>query len=180
MVPGDSVETRPRQADRKRLHACREKKSRRKRGGLFASVLSLPLDRFPAMQLSAGLQKQKTIEAMIAQITTLSEQRPVQIFFEDAHWVDQSSLEAVSLFVGKFTELRVHMIITHRPEFAAPWSDSDAVKTLGLKRLSGADVLEIISGTTGLETLPEDMQRQLAARTDGIPAFRARACKVFL
>ncbi|MDG1209579.1 MAG: adenylate/guanylate cyclase domain-containing protein [Paracoccaceae bacterium] len=178
MVLGDSVETRLDKLIETLARVSGEKVAQ-ETGGLFASVLSLPLDRFPAMQLSAGLQKQKTIEAMIAQITTLSDQRPIQIFFEDAHWVDQSSLEAVSLFVEKFTELRVHMIITHRPEFAAPWSDSDAVKTLNLKRLSDVDVLEIISGTTGLETLPEDMQRQLAARTDGIPLFAQELAKSF-
>lgn len=140
-------------------------------GALFASVLSLPLDRFPPMQLSAGLQKQKTIEAMIAQIKALSSKRPVQIRFEDAHWIDPTSLDAVSLFVESFTDLPVHMIITHRPEFDAPWADNKAIETLKLKRLSGDDVLEIIATTSGLETLPADMRRQLAERTDGIPLF---------
>lgn len=148
-------------------------------GALFASVLSLPLDRFPAMQLSAGLQKQKTIEAMIAQVKTLSRQRPVQLRVEDTHWIDPTSLDAVSLFVESFADLPVHMIITHRPEFDAPWADGEAVETLKLKRLSGDDVLEIIANTSGLETLPADMRRQLAERTDGIPLFAQELARSF-
>ena len=148
-------------------------------GALFASVLSLPLDRFPPMQLSAGLQKQKTIEAMIAQITALSAKRPVQILFEDAHWIDPTSLDAVTLFVENFTDLPVHMIITHRPEFEAPWPPGEAIETLQLKRLSGDDVLEIIANTSGLETLPAEMRRQLAERTDGIPLFAQELARSF-
>lgn len=148
-------------------------------GALFASVLSLPLDRFPPMQLSAGLQKQKTIEAMIAQIKALSQNRPVQIRFEDAHWVDPTSLDAVSLFIENFTDLPVHMIITHRPEFDVPWADNETIETLQLRRLSGDDVLEIIANTSGLETLPVDMRRQLAERTDGIPLFAQELARSF-
>lgn len=148
-------------------------------GALFASVLSLPLDRFPPMQLSAGLQRQKTIDAMIAQIKALSAKRPVQIRFEDAHWVDPTSLDAVRQFVENFADLPVHMIITHRPEFDAPWDSSEAVERLKLTRLSGDDVLEIIAHTSGLETLPEDMRRQLADRTDGIPLFVQELARSF-
>lgn len=131
------------------------------------------------MQLSAGLQKQKTIEAMIAQIRALCEKRPVQILFEDAHWIDPTSLDAVSMFVESFADLPVHMIITHRPEFETPWPASEAVETLNLRRLSGDDVLEIIANTSGLETLPADMRRQLAERTDGIPLFAQELARSF-
>ncbi len=170
MAPGDSAEMR---LDKliDTLARVSGDEVANETGALFASVLSLPLDRFPPMQLSAGLQRQKTIEAMIAQIKALSKKRPVQIRFEDAHWVDPTSLDAVRQFVERFADLPVHMIITHRPEFEAPWDHGEAVETLKLKRLSGDDVLEIIANTSGLETLPAEMRRKLAERTDGVPLF---------
>ncbi len=178
MEPGDSVEMRLDKLIDTLARVSGEDVAR-ETGALFASVLSLPLDRFPPMQLSAGLQKQKTIEAMIAQIKALSAKRPVQIRFEDAHWVDPTSLDAVSLFVDSFADLPVHMIITHRPEFVAPWAGSEAIETLKLQRLSGDDVLEIIANTAGLETLPAEMRRQLAERTDGIPLFAQELARSF-
>lgn len=178
MAPGDSAQMRLDKLVDMLARVSGEAVAR-ETGALFASVLSLPLDRFPPMQLSAGLQKQKTIEAMIAQIRTLAETRPVQILFEDAHWVDPTSLDAVKLFVENFADLRVHMIITHRPEFTAPWPTSAAVERLVLNRLSGDDVLAIISNTSGLETLPEDIRRKLAARTDGIPLFAQELARSF-
>ena len=75
MAPGDSAERR---LDKliDTLARVSGEEIARDTGALFASVLSLPLDRFPPMQLSAGLQKQKTIEAMIAQIRTLEQAWP--------------------------------------------------------------------------------------------------------
>ncbi len=178
MAPGDPAELRLDKLIDTLLRASGEAVAHNT-GALFASVLSLPLDRFPPMQLSPSLQKQKTIEAMIVQIKALSEQRPVQILFEDAHWVDPTSLDAVSLFVEEFADLRVHMVITHRPEFVSPWPASEAVETLKLSRLSSENVLEIISKTSGLETLPVDIRRQLAKRTDGIPLFAQELARSF-
>ena len=62
---------------------------------LFAEMLSLPNDgRYPALVLAPQQRRQKTLEALTAQLAGLARQQPVLMIFEDAHWADPTSLEA--------------------------------------------------------------------------------------
>ena len=61
---------------------------------LFAEMLSLPNDgRYPTLELAPQQRRQKTLEALTAQLATLSRSSPVLMIFEDVHWVDPTSLE---------------------------------------------------------------------------------------
>jgi class 3 adenylate cyclase len=61
---------------------------------LFAEMLSLPNDgRYPALDLTPEERRQRTQEALTAQLAGLTRQRPVLMIVEDAHWVDPMSLE---------------------------------------------------------------------------------------
>ena len=63
---------------------------------LFAEMLSLPNDgRYPALDLAPQQRRQKTMEALTAQVETLSRQNPVLMILEDAHWTDPTSLGSV-------------------------------------------------------------------------------------
>ena len=56
---------------------------------LFAEMLSLPNDgRYPTLEMAARQRRQKTLEALTAQLEALSRQKPVLMVFEDAHWAD--------------------------------------------------------------------------------------------
>src|SRR3984893_6979759 len=62
---------------------------------LFAEMLSLPNDgRYPALDLVPEQRRQRTLEALTAQVARLASQRPVLMIFEDTHWTDPTSLEA--------------------------------------------------------------------------------------
>ena len=62
---------------------------------LIAEMLSLPNDgRYPALELTPQQRRQKTLEALTAQVETLSRQNPVLMIFEDVHWIEPTSLVA--------------------------------------------------------------------------------------
>ncbi|MEM7269539.1 MAG: hypothetical protein AAF401_09820, partial [Pseudomonadota bacterium] len=147
--------------------------------GLFASVLNLPVDSFDMPTMSPGLQKQRTIEALIAQVSALAETRHVQILFEDSHWIDGTSLDAVKALIERIGDVRAHFIITNRPEFEPPWDASEAIDFIDLERLPPADVARIIAQTEGLADLPDDLRRRLSDRTDGIPLFAQELARAF-
>ena len=63
---------------------------------LLADMLSLPSDgRYPTLELAPQQRRQKTLEALTAQLEALSRSGPVLMIFEDVHWVDPSSLEVL-------------------------------------------------------------------------------------
>jgi class 3 adenylate cyclase len=98
---------------------------------LFAEMLSLPNDgRYPARELEPQQRRQKTLEALTAQVEALSRQSPLLMIFEDAHWTDPTSLETLSRIVDRLRAFRVLLIVTFRPEFDPPWVGRPCVTTL--------------------------------------------------
>jgi hypothetical protein len=84
---------------------------------LFAEMLSLRNDgRYPAVELTGQQLRQKTFEALTAQVEGLSRSSPVLMIFEDAHWIDPTSLEALGRTVDRISTLGVLLIVTYRPE----------------------------------------------------------------
>ena len=74
---------------------------------LFADMLSLPNDgRYPTLELAPQQRRQRTLEALTAQMEALAEQSPLLMIFEDAHWTDPTSLEAFGRTVDRIRTLR--------------------------------------------------------------------------
>jgi predicted ATPase len=148
---------------------------------LFAELLSLPNDgRHPALELPAQQLRQKTFAALDAQVETLARQNPILMIFEDAHWADPTSLEAFGRVVDWITHSRGFLIVTHRPEFAPPWTGQPQVTTLTLNRLSKRDMGAIIERIIGNRGVPDDVRQDIIERTDDIPLFVEEMTKAVL
>jgi hypothetical protein len=81
-------------------------------------MLSLPNDgRYPALDLTPEQRRQKTLNALTAQMEALARQKSLLMIFEDVHWTDPTSLEALGRTVDRIKSLRVLLIVAYRPEF---------------------------------------------------------------
>jgi class 3 adenylate cyclase/predicted ATPase len=139
---------------------------------LFADLLSLPCDeRYPALELSPQHHRQRTLDAMVAQLEALASPGPVMMTFEDAHWVDPTSLELLGLMVNRIASLPVLLIVTFRPDFEPPWIGRPHVTTLTLNRLARREVATLIDRVAGDRLLPAGIRQDIIDRTDGIPLF---------
>jgi class 3 adenylate cyclase/tetratricopeptide (TPR) repeat protein len=148
---------------------------------LFAEMLSLPNDgRYPTVEMDPQQRRQKTLQALTAQLEALSCQKPALMIFEDAHWTDPTSLETLGRTVDRLRTLRVLLIITYRPEFEAPWIGRPYVTALNLNRLGEHEIAEMIDHVTGNKLLPESIRQDIVERTDGIPLFVEEMTKAVL
>jgi hypothetical protein len=94
-------------------------------------LLSLPTaGRYSPPRLSPQKRKEKTLEALLAQVTALAERKPMFLLFEDVHWIDPSSLEWLSLAVKRASAHKILLVVTARPEFTMPWPNEAHVATL--------------------------------------------------
>jgi predicted ATPase len=133
---------------------------------LYAEMLSLPNDgRYPALQLTPEQRRQRTLETLWAQVEVLARQNPVLMVFEDAHWSDPTSLEALSRAVHRIA------FITFRPEFDPPWIGRPHETALTLNRLAEREVSMMIDRVVGSKPLPANVRRDIIERTDGVPLF---------
>jgi len=148
---------------------------------LFAEMLSLPNDgRYPALELAPERRRQRTLEALTLQLAKLAHQQPVLMIFEDAHWVDPTSLEVFGRVVDRIKTLPVLLIVTYRPEFDAPWVGQSHVTSLTLNRLGEREAAAIIARLVGNKALPADVMVEIVERTDGIPLFVEEMTKAVL
>jgi class 3 adenylate cyclase/predicted ATPase len=148
---------------------------------LFAELLSLPNDgRYPKVDLAPQQRRQRTFEALTTQIVSLAERSPVLMIFEDVHWIDPTSLEALGRGIDRIKAVGVLLIITHRPEFEPPWSGRPYVTTLTLNRLAQREIATLIERVTGNNPLPANIRQDIIERTDGIPLFVEEMTKAVL
>jgi class 3 adenylate cyclase len=139
---------------------------------LFAEMLSLANDgRYPVLSLLPQQRREKTLKALISQICLLERDCPLLLIFEDTHWIDATSLEALGRAVDRIPKLRVLMIVTFRPEFEAPWLGRPYVTAITINRLALREILEMIDRVVGNKFLPENVRQDIIERTDGIPLF---------
>ena len=148
---------------------------------LFAEMLSLPNDgRYPALDLEPQQRRQKTLEALTAQVEALSRQNPLLMIFEDAHWTDPTSLETFGRVVDRVRSLPVLLIVTFRPEFEPPWIGRPYVTALTINRLAQRDIEAMIDGVVGNKLIPANIRQDIIERTDGIPLFVEEMTKAVL
>ena len=120
-------------------------------------MLSLPNDgRYPTLELTPQQRRQKTLEALTAQVEALSRSNPVLMIFEDVHWIDPTSLEVFGRTVDRMRTLARVLIVTFRPEFEPPWIGRPYVTALTLNRLGEREIAAMIDRVTGNKPLPAE------------------------
>jgi len=100
--------------------------------------------------------------------------------YEDVHWIDPTSLEAVGRTVDRLRTLGALLIVTYRPEFEPPWIGRPYVTALSLNRLAEREITAMIDRVTGNKALPESIRQDIIERADGIPLFVEEMTKAVL
>jgi class 3 adenylate cyclase/tetratricopeptide (TPR) repeat protein len=139
---------------------------------LLATLLSIPsAERFPPLQIDEVVQKQRTMELLGRQLIRLAKQEPLLLVFEDAHWIDATSVETMSGIIRKLANLPVMIVVTYRPEFAPPWLDLGHTTMLRLNQLGRRQVSELIVKAARGKRLPDSIIEQILEKAQGVPLF---------
>jgi hypothetical protein len=123
---------------------------------LIAKLLSIPLEnRLELSGLTAQQIKNKTISTLVDMLSAFSVQRPTLCIFEDAHWLDPSTLELLELIISRIDHARVLLIVSCRPEFRPAWINYANTTTLSLTRLSQTEVKAMIRDLLSGGNMPQ-------------------------
>jgi class 3 adenylate cyclase/predicted ATPase len=148
---------------------------------LFAEMLSLPNDgRHLRLELSPQQRREQTLDALNVQVEVLARSNPVLMIFEDAHWIDPTSLEVIGRIVDRLRALRLLLVLTYRPEFDPPWIGRPYVTALNLNRLAEREIASMIERVAGNKSLSQSIRQEIIERTDGIPLFVEEMTKAVL
>ncbi len=139
---------------------------------ILALLLSLPLPEGTVPPpASPDARRQRILEVLLNLFLQATAEQAVIFVVEDLHWLDPSSLEFVGALLEVIGGASLLVILTLRLEFALPWRHHASWLQLHLSRLTDADALQLIVQIPGGEGLPAAVQRQIVAKSDGVPLF---------
>jgi class 3 adenylate cyclase/tetratricopeptide (TPR) repeat protein len=137
-----------------------------------ATIMALPIEsRFGVIELTPQQLKLRAGEVLLRHLRELAVEKPVLFAFEDLHWVDPSSQELLNRIATEIADSRVLAVMTHRPEYQAPFlSAGNNVTALTLTYLGRAEITDMVRAVAGHDIDPVTLD-QIIARTDGIPLY---------
>ena len=148
---------------------------------LLAALLSIPFEgRYPALEMAPSEQKERTVGALVALFEGLTKAAPHLALLEDAHWIDPTSLDVFNRVVDRLPDWRALLMVTFRPEFAAPWVGRANVELLSLSRFGRRQALAMIDRVADGKPLPAEVLDQIVGKTDGVPLFVEELTKTVL
>ena len=139
---------------------------------LIANLLSISTENQQHLsELTPRQIKNRTISTLVDMLLAFSVQRPTLCIFEDAHWLDASTLELLELIISRIAHARVLLIVSSRPEFRPTWLAHANVSTHSLTRLSQAEVKMMIRDLLRGGNMPQKLVDQIIEKADGVPLF---------
>ena len=102
---------------------------------------------------------------------------PLLLVVEDVHWADPSTVELLHRVVADLAHVPVLCLLTFRPEFEPPWTQSSPVLTLDLGPLSSENV-RALAAWASVEPLDPAVLEWVDSTADGVPLFVEETLKM--
>lgn len=148
---------------------------------LFAALLSTPVgDRYPPADPDPQVRKERTLHALLDELEGLTLEAPLLIMLEDAHWADPTTIELFSRLIVRIPEMRILLIVTHRPDCTLPWVSQSHITALLLNRLERHQCHDLVESIARHKALPAEVMDQILAKSDGVPLFVEELTKTVL
>jgi class 3 adenylate cyclase/predicted ATPase len=148
---------------------------------VLAALMNVPVDdRHVRLELTSQQLKMRTFAVLLAFFRAHACVRPAVLVFEDAHWIDPTSLELLERLRDDIPNRRMLVLALFRPELTLPWTDLPHVSALTLNRLDRTQVAAMIEAVSGRGPLSRTTADQIAAKTDGVPLFIEEMTKAVL
>lgn len=139
---------------------------------VIAELLSIPAQgRFAPLAIDGHQKREMTLACLLAQAAQIAETTPAVMVFEDAHWMDPTSLDLLDRLAEHTVDAPILLVVTARPPFQPPWLGEPHLTTLNLNRLRRQDARRLIGEVARGKAMPANVCEQINARADGIPLF---------
>jgi class 3 adenylate cyclase/tetratricopeptide (TPR) repeat protein len=161
------------------------------------NLLTYPVTDQTFLRMPGHVVRTHTVEALKVVLTAMARRQPLVLVLEDLHWVDSATEEVLAALVDDVAAVPLLVLLAYRPEYLGAWAEgvsqskiplgrlprtksADMVSSilskphaveLSLPHLSSHESRELASAVLGTATIPADLDRLIATRTDGNPFF---------
>lgn len=138
----------------------------------IAAMMGVPFaHRFGEITEPPRLAKAETLRILMAMIASAASAAPAVLLFEDLHWADPTTCEALDLLVSGLPGIAAFVVATYRPEFSPRFAGQPGVTLLPLTRLNAEQSRALILRCAGGKSLPTHLVQMMVEKTDGVPLF---------
>jgi class 3 adenylate cyclase/tetratricopeptide (TPR) repeat protein len=138
---------------------------------LLAELLSIPLTESAPTALPPAHRKATILASIVEILTRTSDDDPVLVLLEDAHWIDATTLEMVARLTDSISRARMLVVVSARPDFTPPWLARPHATLITLGRLGRRECMQVVAGVAAAHGLSADTIAAIVAKTDGVPLF---------
>ncbi|MGB6830657.1 MAG: adenylate/guanylate cyclase domain-containing protein, partial [Terracidiphilus sp.] len=148
---------------------------------LIADLLSVPhTGDDPLANYSPLKRRERTLQMLLTWLLAIAHDGPTLWLIEDVHWIDPTTLEFLSSMLQSLPEDPLLVIMTSRPDFAAPWHMNGKASSMQLGRLGPGETTQMANSVAHGKSMPAELLSQIVARTDGVPLFVEEITKAVL
>ncbi len=135
------------------------------------ALLGIPEANDPIAGMDRQLRKQRTLDAIKRLRVRDSLAQPLVIIFEDLHWFDSESLEFLTLLADSLANLKILMLVNHRPDFTHSSAGKSYYRQLRLEPLEANPAEELLTAllTDAAELRP--FKKLIIEKSEGNPLF---------
>jgi class 3 adenylate cyclase/tetratricopeptide (TPR) repeat protein len=134
-------------------------------------LLSVKNSGIDEISISPDAKKEQMMEVIRLFTLKGSAIRPLITAYEDLHWADKSSEEALKNVLESIPAARVLMIFTYRPDFVHTWGGKSYHNQVNLNRLPNRETLSMVANLLGTEKIHSDLEDLILEKTEGVPLF---------
>jgi class 3 adenylate cyclase/tetratricopeptide (TPR) repeat protein len=148
---------------------------------IYAYLLASTDARFTLPPSASGEQLRDAIIEAFAQLLFVTARvRPVLLVFEDWHWADEASRDALRIIAPRLAQHRVLILVNYRPSEIHGSALPPAARQLTLEPLGAVETDAVARGVLGARELPRGLREFLYERTLGNPFFVEEVCRSLL
>lgn len=147
---------------------------------LLAPVLDIPLPPERAAKLAPEDLRRRQLAALNNWVLAAAKVQPVVLAFEDLHWADPTTLDALNGFAERCAMAPLLGLATARREFKSPWGSRSHHGMISLVALNRSQVRHMVGEIAARHALPLDVIDGVTERTGGVPLFIEEVTRLLL
>lgn len=147
---------------------------------VFFELLSIAVDQPDEPKVEALPARHAVHEALAGLFTLASRRRPLLMFLEDWHWVDEASHDVVRQLADVCPSYPLMLVVTYRPDVGIDWGSLRHVRATHLTSLGPVSSGQIIRSVLAADRVTEQLAARLHERTGGNPFFLEEVCRTLL
>ncbi|HEX2331943.1 MAG TPA: adenylate/guanylate cyclase domain-containing protein [Burkholderiales bacterium] len=135
------------------------------------ALLEVPVEDDQWLALDPPRRRQQTLQAVKHLLLRESRVQPLQVVFEDLHWIDSETQAFLDGLVESLPTARLLLLVNYRPEYQHGWGGKTYYTQLRIDPLPPEDARGLLRALLGNDPSVQPLAPLLIERTEGNPFF---------